>query len=342
MSAITLGGDLVHYEVLGRGRPVYLVHGWIGSWRYWVPTMQQLQSKYRVYAIDLFGFGDSGKNESKYSLDHQVQMLLDFMKNMGQPKIALVGHGLGALVAIEIARRDPDSVPRLALVNPPLFDPGDLETRIPAGRPVALTDNRSAASGVPANEATIMNASSAMRAALLEASKARTQGELAAAAAQLAALENQVSNYSTPGTGNPLIEKIGGVDLEALLGRCFKRSEPEYDKLLVDVNKTDLKAVRQSIKNFDSGRLLDTVRLLPMTTIIIHGTDDVVMEQPSDDIWNYVTAEKDDTMLPIPLRGIRHFPMLEYERFPRLVNDFLDVPSLNELEIKERWRRRTR
>ena len=41
MSAITIGGDLIHYEVLGRGRPVLLVHGWIGSWRYWVPAMQQ-------------------------------------------------------------------------------------------------------------------------------------------------------------------------------------------------------------------------------------------------------------------------------------------------------------
>ena len=46
MSALTLDGDLVHYEVLGRGgRPVILLHGWIGSWRYWIPVMQQLYFK---------------------------------------------------------------------------------------------------------------------------------------------------------------------------------------------------------------------------------------------------------------------------------------------------------
>lgn len=342
MSAITLGGDLVHYEVLGRGRPVYLLHGWIGSWRYWVPTMQQLQAKYRVYAIDLFGFGDSGKNESRYTLDHQVQMLLDFMEDMGQPKTALIGHGLGALVAIEIARRDPERVPRMVLVNPPLFDPGDLTTRIPAGRPVPLTDNRPPSTSAANPEATIMNASSAMRAALLEASKARTQSEMASAAAQLAALENNESRRSGAVGGNPLLEKIGGGDLETLLGRCFKRSEPEYEKLLVDVNKADQKAVKSSIVNFDSGRLLDTIRLLPMPVIIINGTDDILLEQPNEDIWSYITRDKEDKLLPIPLQGIRHFPMLEYERFPRLVNDFLDTPNISDLEIKERWKRRTR
>ncbi len=80
MSVVTIGGDLVHYEVLGRGLPIILVHGWIGSWRYWVPLMQQLHVKYRVYALDLFGFGDSSKNPQKYTIDEQVKLLIQFMK----------------------------------------------------------------------------------------------------------------------------------------------------------------------------------------------------------------------------------------------------------------------
>ncbi|MBZ0278649.1 MAG: alpha/beta fold hydrolase [Anaerolineae bacterium] len=341
MSAITIGGDLVHYEVLGRGRPVYLLHGWIGSWRYWVPTMQQLQAKYRVYAIDLYGFGDSGKNDRKYGLDHQVQMLMDFMTNMGQPKAALVGHGLGALVAAEIARRDPERIPRLVLVNPPLFDPGNLSNRIPAGRPVPLTDNKPRTETAPNPEATIMNASSAMRAALLAASQARTPNETASAAAQLAALESLEAQQSST-NANPLQDRLGNQDIESLLGKCFKRSEPAYEKLLADVNKTDSKAVKNSVLGFDSGRFLDTIRLLPMPGIIIQGAEDTLLEQPGENIWNYITSEKEDLLLPIPLPGVRHFPMLEYERFPRLISDFLDAVSLSELEIKERWKRRTR
>src|SRR5690349_1061818 len=125
MSAIRLGEDLIHYEVLGRGRPVILLHSWVGSWRYWVPTMQQLSLKYRVYALDLYGYGDSVKNPKKYSLEHQVQLLDDFMTQLGIPKTALIGHGLGAMVVVEYARRFADRVPRLLLVEAPLFDPGN-------------------------------------------------------------------------------------------------------------------------------------------------------------------------------------------------------------------------
>jgi len=39
---------------------------------------------------------------------------------------------------------------------------------------------------------------------------------------------------------------------------------------------------------------------------------------------------------------VRHFPMLEYERFNRLANDFLEAADVTKLEIKERWKRRTR
>src|SRR5215470_554890 len=106
MSAITAGGNLIHYEVLGRGRPVILLHGWLGSWRYWIPTMQLLQTKYRVYALDLYGFGDSAKDPAHYGIEKQVALLDDFMRQLGIPKAAVIGHGLGALIAAEFTRRN--------------------------------------------------------------------------------------------------------------------------------------------------------------------------------------------------------------------------------------------
>ncbi|GAB4413495.1 MAG: hypothetical protein Kow00106_08370 [Anaerolineae bacterium] len=122
MSAITIENDLIHYEVLGRGRPVILVHGWLGSWRYWVRAMEHLSMKYRVYAIDLWGFGDSGRNPARYSFAMQVQLLEEFMGRLGIAKAALVGHDLGAAVIARFAATHPDRVPRLLVVSPPLFD----------------------------------------------------------------------------------------------------------------------------------------------------------------------------------------------------------------------------
>jgi pimeloyl-ACP methyl ester carboxylesterase len=120
LSAILLDGSIVHYEVLGRGRPVIFLHGWVGSWKYWIASMQVASTSYRAYALDLWGFGDTARNVSRYSLEEQSSLLNRFLVEMGIGKIALVGHGLGALVGMKFANRFPQSVDRVMAVNCPL------------------------------------------------------------------------------------------------------------------------------------------------------------------------------------------------------------------------------
>jgi pimeloyl-ACP methyl ester carboxylesterase len=119
MSAILLGNNLVHYEVLGRGRPIILLHGWVGSWRYWIPTMQAASISFRTYALDFWGFGDTAKNQN-YSIQDQAMLLDQFMEQMGMMKVALVGHGLGAVVAMQFALKNPGMVDRVLAVSYPL------------------------------------------------------------------------------------------------------------------------------------------------------------------------------------------------------------------------------
>jgi pimeloyl-ACP methyl ester carboxylesterase len=118
MSAILLDSDLVHYEVLGRGRPVLFLHSWIGSWRYWIPNMQSVSLSYRAYSLDLWGFGDSAKNQ-KYSLNEQAELIGQFLDRLGVARIAIVGHGLGALAAVELAKVVPELVDRIFAVCMP-------------------------------------------------------------------------------------------------------------------------------------------------------------------------------------------------------------------------------
>jgi pimeloyl-ACP methyl ester carboxylesterase len=332
MSAISLGSDLIHYEVLGRGRPVILLHSWVGSWRYWVPTMQQLQLKYKVYALDLYGYGDSVKNAQKYSLEHQVQLLTEFVDKLGIAKTALVGHGLGAMVAVEYARRFQDRVPRMLVVSAPLFDPGDLDKRRTV-MPQVASMRQQPVPGDAHPEATIMSASSAMRAALMAAAGSRPGAD----PARMAGSEKP-SSHNGP---NPLQDCVAA-PLDDLLRKCFKPGEEAYDKLKIDISKADHRAVSQSTTTFDAGDMLEKLRLLSMPVVLVHGTDDDLIPPPKDSVWNYLTVDKEDTVLPVPLSGVRHFPMLEYDRFFRLVTDFLDSPDVSKLEIKERWKRRTR
>ncbi|MBN1304701.1 MAG: alpha/beta hydrolase [Anaerolineales bacterium] len=120
MSVVLLDGEMVHYEVLGRGRPIIFLHGWVGSWRYWISSMQVASTSFRSYAIDLWGFGETSRNPTKYTLENQVTLLDDFLKKMGIGKIALVGHGLGAMVAFSFSNRWPQLVDRVMAINCPL------------------------------------------------------------------------------------------------------------------------------------------------------------------------------------------------------------------------------
>lgn len=120
MSALYLDNRLVHYEVFGRGQPIIFLHSWVGSWRYWVSTMDQVSVRYRTYALDFWGFGESERNYHDLGITTFVQMLHGFMDDMGIRKANLVGHGLGGMVAVRAAQTSPERFTRLLLVATPL------------------------------------------------------------------------------------------------------------------------------------------------------------------------------------------------------------------------------
>lgn len=124
MSVILIEERIIHYETLGRGKPLIFLHGWLGSWRYWMHAMEALSENYRTHAFDLWGYGDSDKQGGRHDLDSYLHLLEAFMDQMGILKAPLVAHSLGGILAVRFAAKYPDRVPRLALVSTPLTDAG--------------------------------------------------------------------------------------------------------------------------------------------------------------------------------------------------------------------------
>ena len=139
MSAILINQQIVHYEVLGRGRPLIFLHGWVGSWRYWIPVMQAASVGFRAYALDLWGFGDTAKVPANYSIEQQVRLVDSFLDQLGIARVALVGHGLGAVLAVQFALRNPSVVDRVMAVGYPLDDTR-LNPRLRTSSPLDLAD----------------------------------------------------------------------------------------------------------------------------------------------------------------------------------------------------------
>lgn len=120
MSSITTDQGIVHYEVFGRGRPVILLHGWLGSWGLWQETMVYLGQQYRTYALDFWGFGESGKKRESYAVQDFVSLVDQFMGLLGIERAPLVGHSMGGTVGLSVAIQYPQRVSKVVVVGLPV------------------------------------------------------------------------------------------------------------------------------------------------------------------------------------------------------------------------------
>jgi pimeloyl-ACP methyl ester carboxylesterase len=120
MSIIIVDRQAVHYEVFGRGRPVLFLHGWLGSWRYWFPTMERTSEHFRTYSFDFWGFGDSRRQTTTESIQAYSNQVIRFVDELGIDRVQLVGHSMGGMVALKTAINHPRRVSRVAAVGAPI------------------------------------------------------------------------------------------------------------------------------------------------------------------------------------------------------------------------------
>ncbi|MBM4422583.1 MAG: alpha/beta hydrolase [Chloroflexi bacterium] len=120
VSSIVTDQGIVHYETYGQGKPVVLLHGWLGSWGLWQRTMEELGRSYRTYALDFWGFGDSGKKRQTYAVSDFVSLVDQFMAQLGIASAPLVGHSMGGTVSLSVAMRYPERVQKVVVVGSPI------------------------------------------------------------------------------------------------------------------------------------------------------------------------------------------------------------------------------
>ncbi|PDW04654.1 alpha/beta fold hydrolase [Candidatus Viridilinea mediisalina] len=120
MSIVVIDNQVVHYEVLGRGRPVVFLHGWLGSWRYWFPTMEVVAKHFRTYSFDFWGFGESRRKQTQESIQAYSDQITRFLDELGIERVILVGHSMGGMVALKTALSYPERICAVATVGAPI------------------------------------------------------------------------------------------------------------------------------------------------------------------------------------------------------------------------------
>ena len=79
-----------------------------------------LGRSYRTYALDFWGFGESGKKRETYAVQDFVGLVNQFMEQLGISQAPLVGHSMGGTVSLSMAIQYPQRVRKVVVVGSPI------------------------------------------------------------------------------------------------------------------------------------------------------------------------------------------------------------------------------
>jgi len=114
---VLLDGKSTHFIEKGEGEPVILIHGFNMDVNTWLLNIDTLAKKYKIYALDLWGFGFSTREPLEVGYELFVQQVHLFMETQGIRKASLVGHSMGGGTAIQYCLLHPEKVNKLVLVD---------------------------------------------------------------------------------------------------------------------------------------------------------------------------------------------------------------------------------
>ncbi|UCF95706.1 MAG: alpha/beta hydrolase [Desulfobacterales bacterium] len=101
----------------GKAKPILCVHGLTANCRCWDLIASELAPTYRVLAMDLRGRGLSDKPARGYSLERHVRDIHGVLNDLGLEQAVLMGHSLGAYIAMAFAADCPERVEKLVLLD---------------------------------------------------------------------------------------------------------------------------------------------------------------------------------------------------------------------------------
>ncbi|MFF6772989.1 alpha/beta fold hydrolase [Streptomyces sp. NPDC012637] len=140
MTRVEVNGVGLFCEAGGDGDPLVLVHGSWFDHHNWDLVVHGLALRHRVLVYDRRGHGESDRPEGQGSLREDEEDLAALMETVGFAPAYVVGHSLGASIALRLAARRPELFRGLVVHEPPLLD---LAADVPAVREeVAVTRQR--------------------------------------------------------------------------------------------------------------------------------------------------------------------------------------------------------
>ncbi|MCX2719632.1 alpha/beta fold hydrolase [Lentiprolixibacter aurantiacus] len=111
-------GVSIRFDNEGSGEiTLILVHGWANDRSIWDAQVAHFSENYRVIAVDMPGFGESGNNRSDWTISSYSRDISEIIKQLDLNNVVLVGFSMGAPIVVEAAALAQDQVSGVVLVD---------------------------------------------------------------------------------------------------------------------------------------------------------------------------------------------------------------------------------
>ena len=108
--AVRVDGGRIFFRAYGKGPPLVIVHGLLGSSRWWSRNLPALASRFTVLLVEQIAYGSGGLPVASVYLDRWLTYL-------DIPRARLMGHSMGGYIIADLAAEHPERVERLVLVD---------------------------------------------------------------------------------------------------------------------------------------------------------------------------------------------------------------------------------
>lgn len=114
----TIKGVKTHYQLIGQGQPLVMLHGWGCDWQIWYPLIQSLSTHYQLIIPDLPAFGQSEAAAAIWNTTDYVKWFEEFIKaTLDTKPFMLMGHSFGGKIGAVYASQQPAQLQKLILVG---------------------------------------------------------------------------------------------------------------------------------------------------------------------------------------------------------------------------------